>query len=373
MRLMNTPKELEIDITNRCNLRCTYCYHFNGAGDVKQDLPKEEWLQFFEELKCCAVTKVTLCGGEPFFREDLPELIEGIVRNRMRFNILSNGTLITDEMAALLVSTKRCDGVQVSVDGSNSSTHDACRGKGNFDRALEGIKILQKHNIPVSVRVTIHKQNVRDLDGIAKFLLEDIGLPGFSTNSAGFMGLCKVNSSDVQLSVEEHFLAMVSLLRLNKKYNNRIGAAAGPLANAKAWVEMETARRDGKECMQGRGCLVSCGGVFSKLAARADGVITPCTQLNHIDLGRINQDSLLEIWQNHPELIKLRERRDIPLCNFEFCRECEYEHYCTGGCPAMAYSLTGNEYGTSPDSCLKRYLEQGGKLPEKELLVGSTK
>jgi organic radical activating enzyme len=51
---------------------------------------------------------VTLQGGEPFYRKDLNELVGGIVENRMRFNILSNGTLITDEMAALLASTGRC-------------------------------------------------------------------------------------------------------------------------------------------------------------------------------------------------------------------------------------------------------------------------
>ncbi len=85
-----------------CNLRCKYCSHFSGAGDVGRDLPAEEWLRFFEELNRCAVLNVTLQGGEPFCREDLEELIEGIVRNRMRFNILSNGTLITDEIAAFL-------------------------------------------------------------------------------------------------------------------------------------------------------------------------------------------------------------------------------------------------------------------------------
>ena len=107
MKLMKTPRTVDLSITNRCNLRCTYCSHFTGAGDIEQDLPKEEWLQFFEELNRYAVMIVTLQGGEPFCRKDLPELIKGIVRNRMRFNILSNGTLINDETAAFLASTGR--------------------------------------------------------------------------------------------------------------------------------------------------------------------------------------------------------------------------------------------------------------------------
>jgi SynChlorMet cassette radical SAM/SPASM protein ScmE len=140
MKLMKTPRSVDLSITNRCNLRCTYCSHFTGAGDVSQDLPKEEWLQFFEELNRCAVMNVTLQGGEPFYRKDLNELVEGIVENRMRFNILSNGTLITDGMAAFLAATGRCDGVQVSIDGSVPTTHDACRGEGNFLKAMRGIK-----------------------------------------------------------------------------------------------------------------------------------------------------------------------------------------------------------------------------------------
>ena len=34
MRLMRTPKKIDIDITNRCNLRCRYCYHFESPGDA---------------------------------------------------------------------------------------------------------------------------------------------------------------------------------------------------------------------------------------------------------------------------------------------------------------------------------------------------
>ena len=371
MRLMKTPKSVDLDVTNRCNLRCRYCYHFESAGDVGQDLLGEEWLQFFEELNRCAVTNVTIAGGEPFYREDLKELIDGIVRNRMRFSILSNGTLITDEMADFLASTGRCDGVQVSIDGSIPITHDAFRGKGNFVKAMNGIKTLLKHRLSVPIRVTIHRKNVRDLEGVARLLLEEVGLPSFSTNSAGYMGLCQQNTDQVQLTVEERSLAMETLLRLNKKYNGRIGATAGPLSEGEFWLEMERARREGRGKVPGRGYLVSCGGAMSKLAVRADGVIIPCNQISHIELGRVNKGDLREIWQNHPELNRLRKRRKIPLSDFEFCRGCDYINYCAGGCPALAYTITGDEYHPSPDSCLRRFLEAGGKLPDEELLPQS--
>jgi SynChlorMet cassette radical SAM/SPASM protein ScmE len=364
MKLMKTPRSVDLSITNRCNLRCTYCSHFTGAGDVSQDLPKEEWLQFFEELNRCAVMNVTVGGGEPFCHKDLPELVEGIVRNRMRFNILSNGTLITDEMAAFLASTGRCDGVQVSIDGSVPTTHDACRGEGNFLKAMQGIKSLQNHNVPVSVRVTIHKHNVRDLENVAKLLLEEVDLPSFSTNAASYMGLCRQNTEQVQLDAEERSLAMETLLKLDRKYNGRISASAGPLAEGKDWLEMEKARRDSKQDIPGRGCLSGCNGPMNTLAVRADGVMVPCGQMSHIELGRINRDNLQEVWQEHPELRQLRGRHKIPLSDFEFCHGCEYINHCTGNCPALAYTILGKEDHPSPDACLKRFLEAGGRLPE---------
>jgi SynChlorMet cassette radical SAM/SPASM protein ScmE len=363
MKIIRTPRSVDLDITSRCNLRCRYCYHFSGAGDVDQDLPKEEWLQFFEELNRCAVMSVTLSGGEPFFRKDLKDLIESIVANRMRFNILSNGTLITDDMAEFLFSTGRCDGVQVSIDGSKPETHDAFRGKGNLNRAIEGIRCLKQHRVPVQVRVTIHRQNVSDLEAIAELLLEEIGLPGFSTNAASYMGLCRQNVEQVGLSIEDRTLAMETLLKLNQKYDGRISAQAGPLAEALMWTEMEQARKNGADSIPMGGSLTACGCVMDKIAVRADGTIVPCTMLSHIELGRINRDDLKEIWQNHPEMKKMRQRQNISLNDFEFCNGCRYIDYCTGNCPGLAYTITGKVNHPSPDACLHRFLEEGGRLP----------
>lgn len=367
MKLLSAPLSVDIAITNQCNLRCKYCSHFTGAGDVGQDLPKEEWLRFFEELNRCKVINVVLQGGEPFFRKDLKTLVDGIVRNQMRFTMLSNGTLISDEMAAFLASTRRCDSVQVSIDGSIPMTHDAFRGKGNFFKSIKGIEYLRNHQVPVTVRVTIHRKNVQDLDGIAKLLLEDIGVGSFSTNSASHMGLCRQNAEQVQLTTEERSLAMESLLKLNKKYNGRISATAGPLAEARTWLLMEKAHNEGKTSIPGGGYLTGCSGPMDTIAVRADGIMTPCSQMSHIELGQINDHDLKTVWQDHPDLKKLRERHNIPLSHFEFCRDCEYMNYCTGNCPALAYTLENDENHPSPDACLKRFLEKGGRLPNGKL------
>jgi SynChlorMet cassette radical SAM/SPASM protein ScmE len=363
--IMKSPRSVDVEITSSCNLRCDYCSHFSGPGDVEKDLPLEEWLRFFSELRRAAVMSVTLSGGEPFHRPDLREIIQGIVANRMRFSILSNGTLIERDMAVFLVSTGRCDHVQISIDGAIDITHDSFRGKGNFMKAIRGIEILRQFHVPTAVRVTIHRKNVCELEAIARLLLEEIGLPSFSTNAASHMGLCRKNASQTQLTVAERSLAMETLLLLTDKYGGRISATAGPLADGRTWLEMLAAGREGAQRMNDRGHLTGCNGPKQTLAVRADGALIPCLQLGHMTLGQVNHDELLAIWQNHPDLLSLRNRSLIALSSFAFCRDCAYTGYCTGNCPAMAYTLVGEVNHPSPDACLRLFLEQGGRLPER--------
>ncbi|MBN1996276.1 SynChlorMet cassette radical SAM/SPASM protein ScmE [candidate division KSB1 bacterium] len=362
MNIMRTPRQVDIDVTNRCNLRCKFCYHFESAGDVGRDLSTAEWLQFFEELNRLHVMSVTLAGGEPFFRSDFKELITGLVNNRMRYGILSNGTLITEETAAFLKQTGRCNFVQVSIDGSKPDIHDYIRGSGSFEKAVRGIEICKKHRLTVDIRVTLHKKNIHDVENIAELLIERLGIHGFSTNAASYMGLCAINSDALSLDTADRSVVMQKLVDLNKKYDNRITATAGPLADAHMWNRMEKARRINGENTK-PGSLTGCGCVIEKIAIRADGVIVPCNMLSHIELGRINQDSLEYVWQHHPMLEKMRTRSGISLAEFEFCRGCEYIGTCTGNCPALAYTTFGEIDHPSPDACLRRFLQDGGVLP----------
>ena len=362
--VIKSPRSLDVDITNRCNLRCKYCYHFSGPGDVDTDLPKEEWLQFFAECGRCAVMELSLAGGEPFFRKDLPELLEGIIANRMRFALLSNGTLIDEAWARYLKGTRRCSHVQVSIDGSRPEIHDRLRGSGQFDKAVAGLQALQRHDVPVAVRVTLTKLNYLDLENIARLLLEDLGLPSFSTNAASYMGLCKLNDQEIGLDVSERSETMAVFAVLNQRYPGRIQANAGPLAEMRMWSEMERARLGGSAPAYPVGALTACGCVFDRMAIRADGVMIPCTMLSHMEMGRVNQDSLQQVWQNHPLMRAMRERQKISLNSFAFCLDCEYINYCTGNCPGVAYELTGDINHPSPDACFKRFLGAGGVLPQ---------
>ena len=71
-------------------------------------MPAARWHALFEELGRLGVQSVCLSGGEVFTRPYLFELIDGVIANRMRYSILTNGTLITEETLKEFAKGKRC-------------------------------------------------------------------------------------------------------------------------------------------------------------------------------------------------------------------------------------------------------------------------
>ena len=360
------PHSLDIDITTHCNLRCSYCSHFSSEGDVNTDRSLEEWDRFFQECTSIGIMNITLSGGEAFYRKDIREIIQSIIHNRMRFSILSNGTLINDETAKFLKNTRRCNSIQVSIDGPEAS-HDLFRGNGSFNQALKGLEALVKNKVKATSRITLNKHNFRHLPETAKLLLEDIGLNNISTNSVSYFGLCRENNDSMALNAVEFGEAMLIIQELLKKYPGRINAMAGPQACAENWRQMEKAVSGDEEAAKATRCgyLGSCGCVWSKLSILADGTIVVCCQLATLKVGKINEDKLREVWLNSPVLKGMRKRVEIPLSKFDSCRECKYREFCRGGCPATAYTIFGNVNvpNLAIDSCYREFLKQGGVLP----------
>ncbi len=354
------PRDVEISITGRCNLRCQYCFYADEMAAL-HDLPTERWLAFFAELGGLAVQRVTLTGGEVFTRPDLFELIDGLITERMRYSLLTNGTLITEEtLAAFGVGKRRLrlDSIQVSIDGASAAVHDASRPPRSFDRALRGLRLLKEHGFPVSVRVTINRHNVDDLSNIARLLLEDVGLSGFSTNEAELMGTAHCHGDSILLTPGERRRAMATLETLNERYGGRIGAAAGPLALARHFGEIAERVARGETGQPGRGTLCSCGGVFSKMGVLHDGTMTPCNMLPTLTMGTIGVDPVREAWRSHPNVNRVRQRRQIPLASLAVCRDCPYTGFCAGGCPAAAMARTGQLNARDPLSCYRLFLEE---------------
>jgi len=349
------PREVDLEITGRCNLSCKYCFYADSMQE-KHDLDTEAWYSILSELGELAVRKVTLSGGEVFIRKDLFEIIDSVIRNRMRYSILSNGTLITEETIKKFSEGKRrlrLNSIQISIDGSCAEIHDLSRPPNSFERAVRGLRLLKDAGFPVTVRVTLNRHNIDDLENIAALLIDDIGLSGFSTNEAEPMGTARCQGDNILLSNEQRETAKKKLTEINEKYGGRIGAQAGPLSMARMIDEIDKLRAEGKTEKPGRGRLVSCGGVFSKMSILHDGTMVPCNMLPKLVMGVAGMHSIQEAWLHSPAINAVRYRREIPLSSLETCSDCPYTGFCAGGCPASVMTKTGKLLGIDPLSCYR--------------------
>jgi SynChlorMet cassette radical SAM/SPASM protein ScmE len=353
--LRPAPKELDLCITGRCNLKCRYCFYADEMA-ARSDLTTERWLALFEELGGLGVQRLSISGGEAFMREDLFELIDGIIANKMRYSLLTNGTLVdaaTVKSFAVGKRRLRLDYIQVSIDGSRAEIHDQSRPPKSFDRALSGLRLLKEAGFPVVVRVTVNRTNLDDLPNVARLLLEDVGLAGFATNEAEQMGSARCYGDSMVLTRAERRRAMESLTALNEKYHGRISAAAGPLALARQFAGIEESLAHGKNSLPNRGKLCSCGGVFSKMAVLHDGTMVPCNLLPELTMGVVGLHSLSEAWRSSPAINAVRYRRWIPMLSLPTCQGCSYAGFCAGGCPASVMARYGRLNARDPLVCYR--------------------
>ena len=81
-------RDLRISVTDRCNLRCSYCMPREVFGPDYSFLEREELLSF-EEIErlarifiACGTRKLRITGGEPLVRRELPELVRRLAQVR---------------------------------------------------------------------------------------------------------------------------------------------------------------------------------------------------------------------------------------------------------------------------------------------------
>jgi radical SAM protein with 4Fe4S-binding SPASM domain len=153
---------LELQITDRCNLKCRHCYIGDG---LHQDLSIEQIQKIFKEFEEIQGLRLLLSGGEPLLHPQFWEINEILRNYSFRSILLSNGTLMTKRVAKKL----RVHEVQISLDGMKEG-HESIRGKGTFGRAVSTIDHLREANIRVSIATMIHRKNLTEFEPLASLL-----------------------------------------------------------------------------------------------------------------------------------------------------------------------------------------------------------
>ncbi len=138
------PQRVLMYPTNRCNLRCRFCYQELSPYDYADTMPKSKWLALTSEL--CEMGAQTLQisgGGESLVVKDIVlDMMRIIKQSSTEGRIVTNGTLWTGAMVEELIELQ-WNYVISSIDGPNAEIHDWLRGvPGSFDKTCAGIRMF---------------------------------------------------------------------------------------------------------------------------------------------------------------------------------------------------------------------------------------
>jgi MoaA/NifB/PqqE/SkfB family radical SAM enzyme len=135
------PFDVLVQVTNRCNMRCSFCDFWPNGAAAGEELTVEEYERLAEELFALGTCLVSIEGGEPFVRPDLVEIVRAFGRRHLPV-LYTNGWYVTEESARALFDAGLTQ-AGVSIDYPDRR-HDLKRGlPGALDRAWHAVDLLR--------------------------------------------------------------------------------------------------------------------------------------------------------------------------------------------------------------------------------------
>lgn len=351
-------KEVHIDITNNCNLRCKHCF---WGTNLKQDtnISKEKWFTFINDIKKMGVAKVVLSGGEAFTNKDLLSIIKCCYENEiMVASIFTNGTIL-DEYAKKIIeflSEKELSTVfYISLDGYKKEQHDFIRGNGNFDKTVDFIQKLSEYKkqhdskYQIMINSLLHKKNYTDLIKWYDFL-EKMGVYGWRFTTGRITGFFKMNASQIKITSKECFKEYKKLISyIVKKYKNNEKILYLNIENfftTRSLINHKMYIFDKK--------LPICDYKTNACSIDPKGNVQFCTGWQNIKYGNVFDDNIKKIWYSN----KLQNIKQMKIEQIKECQDCKYLKYCGGGCRLECKDI----YSKDIDIC------ENFELFEKEMI-----
>ncbi len=149
---------LRISLTDKCNLRCTYC----TVENIQQGSKGKSPIMTADEIETMAsvfvrlgVNKIRLTGGEPLVRKDAKDIITRLSKYPVELTITTNGVLV-DEYLSTFKAAGICS-VNVSLDTLSEKRYFSITRRNEYDRALANINLLLQDDYHVKVNVVVMK------------------------------------------------------------------------------------------------------------------------------------------------------------------------------------------------------------------------
>lgn len=184
--LNGNVKTITFQVTEDCNLCCTYCYQINKSKNIMSFETAKAFIDLLIEdsykdntyvsLKNTVGIIVEFIGGEPLLEIELIDKIVDYFRNKLitlkhpwcqylRISMISNGVLyFSEEVQRFLEKNKNIISFGISLDGCKE-LHDACRvfsdGRGSYDLAVKGcIDYMKRFDPDMATKMTFAPENI---------------------------------------------------------------------------------------------------------------------------------------------------------------------------------------------------------------------
>lgn len=341
--------ELWIYTTLACNLRCSHCL-VSAGNKLEEELSTDEIKGVIDEAVELGVKRFYITGGEPFIKGGIFELIRYItVEKERELIVLTNATLFNDEHIRSLEKLKSPRLIiQVSLEGPNAEIHDKIRGKGSFDRAVEGIKRLVGIGIIPIVSTAVSRYNKNAIKETSEFI-SGLGVKDHHILWMHARGRGASNMDELFVPSEKVTEIMRDVRNLYKERDIIVDNEE----SLKSRVRYKRGRKNDL-----------CNNCYEKICVNADGHVYPCGSLNGdiaFDAGSVREHSLKDIWLKSEVM---RCGRENSVMKKTQCISCYLRFFCGGGCTSHAYYGSEVETGKGSIEALDPYCDTYKSLYE---------
>lgn len=280
---------LELQITDRCNLRCRHCYVGPPQG---RELPLETVERVLTEFEELQGLRLLITGGEPLMHRRFGEINALLPRYAFRKILFTNGLLLDKR----LVKELAVDEVQLSIDGMEEG-HDALRGKGAYAKAMRALEAALETGMAASVSTMAHAKNLGEFDAMDA-LFRKLGVKDWTVDVPCAAG-----------NLKDHPLLQIGPREGGRYLNYGFGGG-----------------------LHGGGEGYACG--LHLLAVLADGTVAKCAFYAEVALGSV-AEGLRECW-SRLKPVRLEELQCAAV-------SCAVLDQCRGGCRYRAAAAAGGD------------------------------
>ncbi|HAM50460.1 MAG TPA: hypothetical protein DCP92_07085 [Nitrospiraceae bacterium] len=170
------PISGSIEVTARCNMKCTHCYINRPVDDwnaQNTELGNGELKHIIDEIIEQGCLWLLLTGGEPLIRHDFLDIYTHAKKKGLLITLFTNGTMITPFIVDHLADWRPFS-IEITLYGRTKETYEKVTGvSGSYERCMRGIELLLEHKLPLKLKtmvLTLNMHEVWDMKAYAESL-----------------------------------------------------------------------------------------------------------------------------------------------------------------------------------------------------------